>query len=145
MADDEQTGAGLLAASKKTAVAVFPRELTRRELEVLALMIDDATCFEPDSSGATVEDADRARWRAQLVTTRAGRPCRCGSCPSIELTDTDGVSPEMINSRVVLSAETDEAMLLLFIDDDLLSYLELAPMDDQTFAEFPDPADIRTA
>ncbi len=108
-------------------------------------MIDHATRFDPDGSGDGVEDADRARWRAQRVTTRAGRPCGCGSCPSIELTDTAGVSPELTRSRVVLDAQTNEGMLLLFIDDDQLSYLELAPMGDRTFADFPDPTDIRTA
>lgn len=105
-------------------------------------MIDRGTCFDPDDR---VKEADRKRWRAQLATTRAGRPCGCGTCPSIELTDAAGVSPELTSSRVVLDAETDKAMLLLFIDDDQLSYLELAPTAEKTFAEFPDPADIRTA
>lgn len=104
-------------------------------------MIERGTCFDPDER---VEDADRARWRAQLSTTRAGHPCGCGTCPSIELTDAAGVTPEMTTSRVVLDAVTDTAIVLLFIDDDQLSYLELAPTDEQTFTEFPDPADIRT-
>ncbi len=90
-------------------------------------------------------DLHRARWRAQLMTTRAGRPCGCGSCPSIELTDADGVSPEMTRSRVVVDAQTDGAMVMLFIDDDQLSYLELAPTGECTFAEFPHPNDFRTA
>ncbi len=105
-------------------------------------MIDRGACFDPDGR---VEAADRTRWREQLATTRAGRSCGCGTCPSIELTDAAGVSPGMTRSRVVLDAETDDAMLLLFIDDDQLSYLELAPTDERAFAEFPDPADIRTA
>ena len=67
-------------------------------------MIDHATHFGPDDSDHGVEDADRARWRAQLSTTRAGHPCGCGSCPSIERTDTAGVSPAMTGSRVVLEA-----------------------------------------
>jgi hypothetical protein len=121
---------------------VTSRQLTCREREILALMIDHAPSFDPDES---VGDADRARWRAQLMTTRAGRPCECGSCPSIELTDADGVSPEMTRSRVVLDAQTDGAMVMLFIDDDQLSYLELAPTGECTFAEFPLPNDFRTA
>ena len=130
----------LNAQSPPTAMS---RELTRRERDVLALMIDRAVPFDPDESNSGVEDTDRTRWRAQLRTARAGRPCGCGSCPSIELTARAGVSPEMAKSRVILSAESDEAMLLLFIDDDQLSYLELAPTGDRTFAEFPDPTDIR--
>jgi len=124
---------------------VISRELTRREREVLALMIDHAAHFDSDSSRDSVEDADTEGWRAQLVTVRAGRPCGCGACPSIELTDAAGVSPKMTSRRVVLDAETDGAMVMLFIDDDRLSYLELAPTGDQEFATFPDPTDIRTA
>lgn len=124
---------------------VISRELTRREREVLALMIDHAARFDPDNFNNSVEDAERERWRAQLVTARAGRPCGCGSCPSIELTDAAGVSPKMTSRRVVLDAETDGAMVMLFIDDDRLSYLELAPTGDRAFAAFPDPTDIRTA
>lgn len=107
-------------------------------------MVDGAATSDPDDTDQGVVDADRARWRAQVGSTRAGRPCGCGSCPSIELTAADGASPEMTSSRVVLNAETDGAMLLLFIDDDQLSYLELAPTDDGSFGEFPAPADIRT-
>jgi hypothetical protein len=139
----EQRPTDIVVLTAHSSPAAVSRELTRREREVLALMIDRAVPFDPDESDGGVEDMDRTRWRAQLRTARAGRPCGCGSCPSIELTDTAGVSPEMTKSRVVLGAVSDEAMLLLFIDDDQLSYLELAPTGDRTFAEFPDPSDIR--
>jgi len=108
-------------------------------------MIGCAATLDPDGSDQGVFEVDRARWRAQVGSTRAGRGCGCGSCPSIELTAADGASPEMTSSRVVLNAETDGAMLLLFIDDDQLSYLELAPTGDGSFDEFPAPADIRTS
>ena len=121
------------------------RALTRRELDVLTVMVERATPFDPDGADQGVGDADRMRWRAQLPTTRVGRACGCGSCPSIELTDAAGASPGVTTSRVVLSAETDEALLLLFIDDDRLSYLELAPSADHAVEEFPDPDDVRTA
>lgn len=81
---------------------------------------------------------------AQVEGTRAGRLCGCGACPSVELTDADGVSPEMTSNRVVLHAETEGALVLLFLDDDQLSYLELVPLDERSFGEFPDPADLRT-
>ncbi len=88
---------------------------------------------------ASVTDEDRARWLTQVPHTRAGRRCDCGTCPSIELTDTAGATPDVPNSRVVLEASTTGALLLLFIDDDHLSYLELAPLDDgTTFQQFPD-------
>ncbi len=104
-------------------------------------MIDRAPCFDAD---VRVEHADRTRWRKQLATTRAGRPCGCGQCPSMELTGVTGATPQMTSRRVVLEAAANDAMLLLFIDDDQLSYLELAPTGEQTFADFPHPADIDT-
>jgi len=133
------------AATSVSPTSVTSRELTRREREVLELMIGCAATLDPDGSDQGVFEVDRARWRAQVGSTRAGRGCGCGSCPSIELTAADGASPEMTSSRVVLNAETDGAMLLLFIDDDQLSYLELAPTGDGSFDEFPAPADIRTS
>lgn len=107
-------------------------------------MIDYATPLEPDDSGDGVQYVDRARWRRQALDTRAGRRCDCGSYPSIELTGGTGVSAVRTRSRVVLVAQTDEAMVLLFIDDDQPSYLELAPTGDRSFAAFPRPAEIRT-
>ncbi len=93
---------------------------------------------------ATVTDDDRARWLRQVPHTRAGRRCDCGTCPSIELTDPTGATPDMRNSRVVLEASTTGALLLLFVDDDQLSYLELAPLDDgTTFQQFPDVLGLR--
>lgn len=44
----------------------------------------------------------------------------------------------------MLEAGCPGALLLLFIDDDQLSYLELAPVADEVFAEFP-PADTLRA
>jgi hypothetical protein len=110
------------------------RALTDRELAVLSFMVEH---------GVRVDGADRARWHAQLAG-RAGRPCGCGTCRSVELTDADGVTPQADGRRVVLEAQTDEALLLLFVDDDRLSYLELAPLGERTFDAFPEPADLRT-
>jgi hypothetical protein len=121
-------------------VTPAPRELSDRERELVVLMIDHATCVDTDER---VEEAHRARWRAQVATTRAGRRCGCGTCPSVELTDAAGVTPEATSSRVVLGAELEQATVLLFIDDDRLSYLELAPTDERTYADFPDPVALR--
>ncbi|WP_172173197.1 hypothetical protein [Brevibacterium sp. CT2-23B] len=47
------------------------------------------------------------------------------------------------SDRTVLTAGSPGAMLLLFIDDDYPSYLELAPIDeDQSFTDFPEPETI---
>jgi hypothetical protein len=42
----------------------------------------------------------------------------------------------------VLSASHPDASLMLFIDGDRLSYLELAPHGDRPFPEFPPVGDI---
>ena len=85
-----------------------------------------------------VDDSSRQRWFAQIAETRAGRRCECWTCPSIELEDTSGRTASRIHSRIVLSAGAPDALVLLFIDDDQLSYLELAPTDpDARIDEFP--------
>ena len=49
----------------------------------------------------------------------------------------------MLTSRVTLGASTPDAVLVLFIDDDRLSCLELAPVtDDLVIAEFPAIAEV---
>ena len=109
------------------------RELTDRERDVLTIMVESAEPFAGDPA-PTFEE--RARWRSQLAGAHAGTPCGCGTCPSIELTDENGITPSGGN-RVVLEGATPGASLLLFIDGDRLSYLELAPHGDDVFTEFP--------
>lgn len=114
-----------------------PRPLTHREKAVLVAMIERGVTMDHD---APVTDADRSRWLAQVPHTRAGRSCGCGTCPSIGLTDAEGSTPEMPDDRVVLHASATGALLLLFVDEDRLSELELAPLSDKTsFDQFPNP------
>lgn len=113
------------------------RALSEREQEVLLALIDRGA----DATEATsVTTADRRRWRAQVGGARVVGHCGCGSCPSIELA-IDGHSmpaDQVGRGRVVLEASTSGALLLLFVDDDALSYLELAPTEDEgRFPEFP--------
>ena len=118
-----------------------PRPLTPREAAVLVAMIERGVTMDDDTP---VSDADRSRWLAQMIRTRAGRPCGCVSCPSIGLTDVDGSTPELHDDRVVLQASATGALLLLFVDEDRLSELELAPLSDKTsFNQFPDPDGLR--
>ncbi|MDD9153897.1 hypothetical protein PUY80_15105 [Plantibacter flavus] len=44
--------------------------------------------------------------------------------------------------QTVLEASTSTASLLLFIEGDRPTYLELAPWGDETIAEFPLVADV---
>lgn len=111
------------------------RDLTERERDVLAFMVDSAQTFAGDPP---VLEEDRGRWRAQLVRAHAGRACGCGSCPSIEIeTGPDTNVATATGHRIVLTAAHPDATLLLFVDDDRLSCLELAPHGDEAFAEFP--------
>lgn len=79
------------------------------------------------------------RHDAGVAQTRAARRCGCGSCPSVDLTDLEGVTPDITDSRVVVEASMADALLLLFVDDGRLSYLELAPLDEKAHSRFPDP------
>jgi hypothetical protein len=115
------------------------RELTDRERDMLAFMVENGTSCADDPP---VSVAARQRWRAQAGAARAGSPCGCGTCPSITIEDEHGRTPER-GRRVVLSASHPDASLMLFIDGDRLSYLELAPHGDRPFPEFPPVADIR--
>lgn len=119
-----------------------PRRLTSGEEAVLVALIERGVCLDED---VVVTKDDRTRWRAQVAQTRAGRRCGCGSCPSLDLTDLAGVTPHMGDSRVVLEASTAGALLLLFVDDGRLSYLELAPLDEKSYRQFPDPRDLQFA
>ena len=58
------------------------------------------------------------------------------------LTDVTGATPGTGGRRVVLEAATTDA-LLLFVDDDRLGYLELAPLDETPHRTFPDPRQLR--
>jgi hypothetical protein len=114
------------------------RELTDRERETLAFMVEHAGV---SAGERPVPYEARQRWLEQVATARAGDRCDCGTCPSITLENAHGHTPAG-GRRVVLSAGHPDASLLLFIDGDRLSYLELAPHGDELHPEFPPLADI---
>lgn len=109
------------------------RDLSERERAVLLALVERGS----DPGGPPVPASARARWRDQVATARAGASCGCGTCPSIELTDAQGRTPGEDGPRVVLSGEVPGALVHLFVDEDRLSYLELSPLDDVAFTEFP--------
>jgi hypothetical protein len=110
------------------------RDLTTREREVLEAMIQYA--HGPSASEQVSLDS-RRRWMAQVPLTRVGRACACGTCPTIDLEDESGSTPDSTRSRIVLMAGSPAALLLLFVDDDRPSCLELAPTEDVVMLEFP--------
>jgi hypothetical protein len=114
------------------------RELSDPEREVLCFLLEHGATFADDPP---VTFEQRARWRAKVADARAGAPCGCGTCPSIALEDAAGHVPER-GRRFVLCAGHPDASLMLFIDSDRLSYLELAPHGDDVFARFPQASEL---
>lgn len=115
------------------------RPLTERERDVLTFMIDTAV---PSGDDPPVSAATRARWRRSIPTTTAGQRCACGACPSIDLV-AERAGAARRERNVVLSAGHPKASLLLFIHDDRLSCLELAPHGDEPIGHFPPVAELR--
>lgn len=138
------------------------RPLTARERDVAILMIRNAnpspteeefadfTPRQRDHWGSSepITQEQRRRWEDNLAEVVVSGRCTCGTCPTVDLegphhsrsavADTDAEV-----ERIVLDGAVPGAMILLFIDDDVPSCLELAPIDDDLiFAEFPDPESI---
>ena len=109
------------------------RPLTERERAVLVAMIERGVDDDDPPS-----EEDRQRWLAQVPEVRVVGGCRCGTCPSLELRPTGTPETDPWETQVVLEAGADGALLLLFVHDDRLSELELAPVGDRTFEQLPD-------
>ena len=99
-----------------------------------------------------ISNEQRQTWEGRLGEVVVTSHCDCGTCPSVGMRplsriddgqrDDQGSDGDW-SQRVVLTAGAPGAMLLLFIDDDYPSYLELAPIeDDLSFTEFPEPESI---
>lgn len=78
--------------------------------------------------GKTATVADRERWCSQIPRLRVIGTCGCGLCPTINFTE--DYEPA---TRLYVEAydPTQNAGIILFIDDDLPSCLEVYPEDDQ--------------
>lgn len=115
------------------------RPLTARERDVLLAMI---ACGTVSETGGSVAAADRERWADQVPTVLVHGSCGCGACPSIDLAPGDGGARPTPTRQTVLEASTADAFLLLFIEDDRPTYLELAPFGDDPIVDFPLVADV---
>ncbi|WP_436327063.1 hypothetical protein [Brevibacterium sp. FAM 27836] len=142
------------------------RPLTAREHSVALFIIRCATTSPDESDYANFTSQQRDAWDPPVPITAEQRrtwenslgevlvtsECGCGICPSIGMRPRHRTDDDKRNDqggdgdwsdRIVLTAGVSGAMLLLFIDDDIPSYLELAPTDDElSFAEFPEPESI---
>lgn len=142
------------------------RPLSARERSVALFMIRSATTSPDEADYAELspqqcEGLDppvpiaterRQLWEGNLGEVVVTNTCDCGACPSIgmrprlrvddsERSDLGGDGDW--SDRIVLHAGAPGALILLFIDDDVPGYLELAPIDDGlSFTEFPEPASI---
>ncbi|MDY3678211.1 MAG: hypothetical protein SO046_03195 [Actinomyces urogenitalis] len=117
------------------------RNLTAQERAVIEAMIARA---DGDSSEQRPSAAQGARWAAALERTTVDHECGCGLCPTIDLA-WNGQEVDCEGDRVVLEAfSAGDEMVLLFVDGDLPSCLEVVPNDDQP-AALPLPEEIRPA
>jgi hypothetical protein len=116
--------------------------MTNHERDVITFLISFGSDvgFTPEDPQATA--ADRERWLKRVADVRVGNRCACRTCPSIDLEDADGYVAISDDHRVILEAFYPGALLMLVIDDDRPSYLELAPIDEDIFDEFPSVAEL---
>lgn len=69
---------------------------------------------------------------------RVDEVCGCGQCPSISLTADQSPASCGDGGRTVVTAFLEDAVVILFVDGGVPTYLELAPLDDTTvYTEFP--------
>lgn len=112
------------------------RSLAEAERQLISVMITSAKAADPRKFEA---QEVWYQWRQKLLGTlgrlSVGEPCGCGKCPSVELL-VDGQGVPAGQSQVILEAFISEGIVMLFIDDGLPSYPEIAPNPD-TELELP--------
>jgi hypothetical protein len=110
-------------------VSSTPRPLSRRERETLEVLL-------------AVEFPGVEALRAQVSGTVVTGGCDCG-CPSVELEPPVDAPLAAVATRVPVDASAlggdgePEGLVLLFVDEGRLSYLEYAPTGDRTPVRFP--------
>ncbi|MCQ9387267.1 hypothetical protein NQ038_01170 [Brevibacterium sp. 50QC2O2] len=120
--------------------APLPRPASPAERAVIRAMAERARTTD----GGAVTDDQRSRWLRQVANCTVTGHCDCGTCPSVELGDAAGNPvPDDAGPRVVLSAGARNPTrgILLFIDGDRLSYLEVYPTEDDP-VELPEPEEL---
>ncbi|EEH63561.1 hypothetical protein HMPREF0044_1162 [Gleimia coleocanis DSM 15436] len=106
------------------------RNLTAAEAAVLEVLLLNASSDQETEPTAEL----RNQWVAQIPNLQVVHECGCGACPTIDFTDPKA----KFNHRIVLSAfdDTQGAGILVFIDDNQLSCLEVYPSANEA-AELP--------
>jgi hypothetical protein len=118
-----------VAVGQGGGVSAMPRPLGRRERETLAALL------AVDFPGV---EALRAQVPGTVVTDR----CSCG-CPSVSLEPPADAPLAVVATEVPVDAAAlgaygePEGLVMLFVHDGRLSYLEYAPTTDRTPSAFP--------
>ena len=122
----------------------MPRQLSEAEHALCDALIRHG--YDPNCH---VAESSRERWLAKLDSTQVCGECGCGLCPSIELITGAAAGDRardtsVLGPRVVLGAGIRDgvAIVLLFIDDDQPSFLEISPMGEEAVA-LPAVQDLR--
>ena len=106
---------------------VMARSLTEAERQLISAMITSAKATNP-SQYDTQETWQN--WRQDLLQMldriTAGDACECGKCPSFQLLVDNKPVPAGKN-QIILEAFISEGLVMLFVDDGIPSYLEIAP------------------
>ncbi|WP_137825547.1 hypothetical protein [Brevibacterium sp. 2SA] len=127
------------------------RALTDLERDTALLLIrrghtspsaEDYAEFTPEQKEAwdpptPITDTQRALWEANLAEVVVTSECGCETCPSVDL-EPVGDAIARSDDALILNGYVPDALLLLFIDEGVPSYLELAPLDESVvYTQFP--------
>lgn len=113
-----------------------PRSINTAELAILKTVIERGIYFDENRPHPTTQERDY--WLSQANQAQVFGGCNCG-CPSIELSpNTDDFTDRKI---LELFDTTQNVMVMLFIDDNQLSYLEFAGLDQEP-VHLPKPEDL---
>lgn len=103
------------------------RSLTDEERVLISAMIVSAKAADPDRFP---DQTTWYRWRQELQEilprVSVGQACDCGKCPSVQLL-VDGREVTASDERIILEAFVSQGLVMLYVDDNKPSYLEIAP------------------
>lgn len=107
------------------------RSLSATERALLSAMVTSAKPADATRFSGTIAWRNwRDEVRQQLDRLTAGASCDCGKCPSFHLLF-DGAPVTESATPVILEAFVPDGMVMLFVDGNIPSYLEVAPNLDE--------------
>ena len=109
------------------------RTLTSHEKDIVAFMIEQAPNFYDEE----ITPEMRTRWMNTLDSLKVTGQCNCGLCPSIKFQNLPTQTPK----PYALEATTNNALILLYCDEEHPIELEVAPFED-VHVPLPTPNDV---